>query len=72
MTLYVRFVDDHLPRSTEEARKHFENEHGNKIKGKKLLSFDAHLDVGASSSDPYTGYHCVNLNHYYMYGTFSD
>jgi hypothetical protein len=68
MTLFKNIVSSTKPTTAEEIRNYFHDDE--RIKGKRLKSFDVKYDNFGTQMDDYTCYHNVNANHYNITAVF--
>lgn len=67
MTLFKNVISDVRPSTKKEIKKYFCDDE--RIKGKKLVSFEVQYDNIGTQMDMYTSYHNV-ANHYNIVAEF--
>ena len=68
MILYKNIVATSKPNTAKEVRSYFRDDE--RIKGKRLKSFEVKFDNFGTQMDDYTNYHNVNANHYDLTAVF--
>ncbi len=67
MILTTKIVTTTPPRTKKEARSYFNDE---RIKGKRLVSFECRLDNFKTQTDPYTGHFNLGASYYDLTAEF--